>query len=128
MSLSVEVKGTAQVRARLAALVASVPAVVAAALYQEAELVMTASKDQVPVDTGTLKNSGFVNDPDVNGGEIAVVLGYGGAASAYALKQHEDLTLRHDDGNAKFLERPVLAAGKGLAARLAARVKSALRT
>ena len=128
MSLSVEVKGTAQVRARLAALVASVPTVVAAALYQEAELVMTTSKDQVPVDTGTLKNSGFVNDPDVNGGEIAVVLGYGGAASAYALKQHEDLTLRHDDGNAKFLERPVLAAGKGLAARLAARVKSALRT
>lgn len=52
-----------------------------------------------PVDTGTLRNSAYINDLD-NGYEI----GYGGAASDYALEQHENLQYYHPVGQAKFLE------------------------
>ena len=72
----------------------------ARALYQEAELIMADSKKIVDVDEGTLRNSGFVKDPKIarrggmtSGGldnaRIEVEMGYGGAASGYAVYLHE---------------------------------------
>jgi hypothetical protein len=57
------------------------------------------SQEMCPVDFGTLRDSAYVTDLP-NGYEI----GYGGAASEYALDQHENLNYYHDDGQAKFLE------------------------
>lgn len=79
-----------------------------AALYQEAERIMTASKKRCPVDLGNLRASGQVSLPSESGGHIVVELGYGGPAGAgnhggetnkehvgYAIVQHEDLSLDH---------------------------------
>lgn len=76
-------------------------------LLQVGEEAMTASKRIVPVDTGTLRGSATVDGPSgVN--PIEVELGYGGAASAYALIQHEARHFIHrGQGQAKYLERPV---------------------
>jgi hypothetical protein len=77
------------------------------ALYAEANDIMAQSQEIVPVDTGILKDSGTVLDPEINGNRVEVVMGYGGAASAYALRQHEDLSYRHAEGKqAKYLEQP----------------------
>lgn len=59
------------------------------AMFLEAEGVMRASKREVPVDEGILRSSGFVKRPTIRRGRIQVVLGYGGAAKAYALYLHE---------------------------------------
>jgi hypothetical protein len=60
-----------------------------AALYDEANKIITASIPITPMDTGDLRDSAFVAVPqhDMNGASIE--LGYGGTASPYALIVHE---------------------------------------
>ena len=100
---------------------------VGAALYQEAETIMADSKtNYVPVDVGTLHNSGHVQMPEISGSKASVLLGFGGAASDYALAVHENLTARHTVGQAKYLEKPMLAAARGMTDRLGRRIRSEL--
>lgn len=58
----------------------------------------------VPVDEGTLRDSGVVTGPDEKG---SVRLTFGGAAAPYALRQHEELQYRHTVGEARYLVRGV---------------------
>lgn len=72
--------------------------------YNLAEIVMDESQKLVPVDTGDLKDSGYVTLPNSRG---RIETGYGGRAEAYALMQHEALDFAHPNGGqAKFLEIP----------------------
>ena len=58
--------------------------------FTAAELVMADSKTYyVPVDTGNLRNSGFVEAPEVTLDGVEVRLGFGGAAVEYAAAVHE---------------------------------------
>lgn len=80
------------------------------AVYAEASNVMTISKRLVPVDSGTLKGSGYVTLPEHRGPQILCELGYGGPAKKYAEIQHESLHYRHPrGGQAKYLS---VAVGK----------------
>lgn len=74
--------------------------------------------------------------PEVSGTHVEVTMGYGGAASAYALYQHENLALNHPDptnphsdpsGQAKYLETPVRNQVRGLSGRLRAALETSLR-
>lgn len=77
-------------------------------LYDAAEDVMTDSKEnRVPVDTGVLRSSGHVQDPERSGSRLTVDLGYGGQAADYAVPQHERLEYHHTVGEAKYLENAV---------------------
>ena len=90
-------------------------------LYTEANLIMTRSKaDFVPVDLGTLRGTDRT--------KVTVTMGYGGAASAYALVQHERTDYHHTVGQAKYLEQPVLEAAGGLGNRIGRRVGKRLET
>lgn len=60
-------------------------------MYIFAEEVMTASKLIVPVETGTLMNTGHVELPRMHEGSVLVQMGYGGPAAPYALYVHEAL-------------------------------------
>ena len=102
---------------------ASVPKI----LYRIAEQIMTEAKGQVPVDTGNLRASGHVLPPEWIGNWVLVTLGFGGPAGAgkgqrkdvgYAKHVHENLTARHKVGNAKYLERPMLAWASKLEAKI----------
>lgn len=101
------------------------------ALYVEGERMMTTSKLECPVDTGTLRSSGHVAPPhtDIMGHTVTVSLGYGGAAADYALRVHEDLNMHHTVGKAKFLEDPVReAVNSGRAGmRVEQQLRAALR-
>ena len=82
---------------------------VAQGVYEEASHIMLEAKRRVPLDEGTLRRSGIINPPEVHGTSWTLTMGFGGAASAYALVQHENLTFNHRAGrSAKYLENPVI--------------------
>lgn len=121
-----------QIDANLRRIINSFSLRVDAALYKRCERIMTRSKESfVPVDFGTLKNSGIVLPPERKGKSIIVTLAYGGAAEAYALAIHEHLSSHsppswrgvtvhfHPSGRGpKYLEKPLMEATKTLAADL----------
>lgn len=66
------------------------------------EHVLGESRKIVPLEEGTLERSGRVS-VDKDGGRAAVSYD-----TPYAVQQHEDLTLKHDQGReAKYLEKAV---------------------
>lgn len=54
---------------------------------------------RAPLDIGDLRGSGF---SEVDGTTTTV-----GFTEVYALRQHEELNYRHQDGEAKYLENPL---------------------
>ncbi len=78
---------------------ADIKSVSAKALRNAAEFILLQSNQNIPVDEGTLKNSGntFVDDDAL---EASVYYD-----TPYAVRQHEDMTIRHKNGrSAKYLE------------------------
>lgn len=59
--------------------------------------VLKVAQERTPVDTGNLKNSGYVRKE----GKLGVIVGF---SAAYAIYVHENLEAHHDTGQAKFLE------------------------
>lgn len=59
---------------------------VAAGLYRTGVRILNRSQELVPVDTGRLKGSGRVLQPEVEGDRVTVTVGYG---ADYALIVHE---------------------------------------
>lgn len=97
-------------------------------MNKEAEGIMTDSKENyVPVDLGTLKSSGHVKLPVVKKSTVVVEMGYGGAASKYALRVHEDLNAKHTVGQAKYLEIPFKKAVSGIITRLRVRLATVVK-
>lgn len=129
------VTGTERVQAALAALGEAGPSAVARGLYREAQDILTVSQEQyVPVDTGALRNSGFVQEPV----GMSVTLGYG---APYALVTHENPRAGKTAGVSpsgahykhwarvgewKYLETPWKAATAGMADRLAGDLEDAV--
>lgn len=81
-------------------------------LHSVAVEIMNNSQDEVPIDTKALIKSGFI----VEEGD-SIIAGYGGPnakinpktgipTEEYALRVHEDLSMHHTIGKAKFLEDP----------------------
>ena len=109
-SFSFDISGLDGLQAALAAMPDKVKQGASVGLYQHAEIVMTASKQVCPVDTGTLMGSGHVgkhigeNEGVEEGpvyeqdGQLMVDIGYGGPSAGYALYVHEALepTTGHD--------------------------------
>ena len=62
------------------------PPLIASALHSEAKRIMRASQQRVPVLSGTLKNSGYVEKPIFYGPVASVELGY---SADHAIKVHE---------------------------------------
>lgn len=97
-------------------------------LMQEAQLMMRDSLRMVPVDSGTLRRSNRILPLFREAGQWTVLMGYGGAASGYALEQHENPDYKHTEGKSwKYLEIPVKRRVPDLELRLAARVTEILK-
>lgn len=86
---TLQVRGTKELHATLAAMGAQAPQAAGAALFIEGERIMAASKPLVPVDMGPLRASGHVQPPVVSAGRVSVAIGYGGSGSEYAVFVHE---------------------------------------
>lgn len=74
------------------------------------DYVLAEAVNIVPLEEGTLSNSGRAKVV-VEEGKITGAVGFGeGASAAYAARQHYDLSLKHNSGRtALFLEKPLMA-------------------
>lgn len=121
---------------RLNAIADRLPKDTAKAVRYEVEKIGTAADRIVPVDLGTLRASKTITGPTIKGNEIECIIGYGGAAAAYAVAVHETPS-EHDPPSwegtnvdfkvkgtgRKFLETPLRAALPGMPERIAERIK-----
>lgn len=102
----------------------------AMALFDEATDIMEkpdGARDQAPVDTTALRESGKVLEPVTTANSVSVTIGFGDSAIPYAHRQHEELEWRHPKhGKAKYLEDPINEASQGFMERIAARVRAIL--
>lgn len=115
-----EIEGMSTLNAVLRASPARAMEALAGSLWREANRIMTDSKGEVPVKQGILRASGTVFMPVIEGLTVEVVLGYGGAAQAYAVIQHERTDFHHTVGKAHYLLDPMEQHAEGMDARLAA--------
>lgn len=84
-----------------------------AGLKLAGEHVLQLSRQKVPLEEGTLERSGEVSDD----GALTVAVSYD---TPYAVRQHEDMTLRHAAGrSAKYLET-AMGEGRAEAAQIVA--------
>lgn len=117
---------------RIKRIAAERPKIVERALYTEGSIEMTEAKKRTPVSPlpapkgvvpGTLRASGTVHPPERKGNNISVTLSFGGAASDYAIVQHENLEFFHTTGQAKYLESVLNESAPYMLGRLAKRVR-----
>jgi uncharacterized membrane protein len=115
--MPVEIKGLEQLQARIQRMIDAAPAMAAEVVREQAADLLAASQAQVPVKTGELRASGYVEVVETTQGATATV----GFSDPKALPVHERTWVRHRKGKAKFLTDPLQAAGPALRAALAAK-------
>ncbi|MFE4057402.1 hypothetical protein ACFXP3_14080 [Streptomyces sp. NPDC059096] len=87
-----------------------------------AEHVLERSRRRVPIEEGTLERSGTAS---VDEEALTAGVSYD---TPYAVRQHENLNYRHDNGrSAKFLEGPVTEEAGTVAEIIAAQLRRSLR-
>lgn len=91
---------TTQVLGRLQRLATAVTPTAKDAVATEAAAILADSKALAPVQTGTLRDSAFVETPKATAGQVTATLGY---SASYATEVHEDL----NGSSPKFLEKPL---------------------
>lgn len=83
------------------------------------EHVLGDARNRVPIEEATLERSGMVTSAE---GTVAVAFD-----TPYAVRQHEDMTLSHDDGRtAKYLELALAQTHADVLAIIATAVRRAL--
>lgn len=78
------------------------------AMVLAAEQIIGDAAELCPVKTGTLKASGTVDDSHVGKGDGDLGFVRFGFNTAYAAAVHERTELRHEQGQAKFLEAAIV--------------------
>jgi len=120
-AVRIEIKGMRELMVALHQLGQDALQAFAKALYYEAEALLADAKEIIPVEWGTLKDSGYAPLPKVTFWSVEQVVGFGGPAEDYALPVHEippppmtsvgGRSARHDPpygkgGQWKYLEDP----------------------
>lgn len=90
-------------------------------LKRFAERILAKARPLVPVDDvdgGDLRDSGRLTRPTATKNAVSAGVMFGGlnvrGGAIYPIKQHEDLTLKHRHGQAKFLEQPFFQEAPGV--------------
>ncbi|MGW8374265.1 minor capsid protein [Streptomyces sp. ODS28] len=87
-----------------------------------AEHVLAKSRERVPLDEGPLERSGVAT---IDESSLDAAVSYD---TPYAVRQHEELSYRHDPGRtAKYLEDPLNEQADTVAELIAAEVRRSLR-
>ncbi|WP_404959015.1 hypothetical protein [Streptomyces sp. 147326] len=87
-----------------------------------AEHILAESRKRVPIEEATLERSGTAT---VDEADLKAAISYD---TPYAVRQHEELTYRHDAGRtAKYLEGPMTTEAAQAAEIIAAQLRRSLR-
>lgn len=89
-------------------------------LIRAAEYVLQRSRAVTPIEEGILRASGRAS---VDSAALEAAISYD---TPYAVRQHEDMSLRHKDGQAKYLEGPLNAAQATIQDLVAASIRRSL--
>lgn len=114
--------GADDVLARLRKIKAFAPNEFARAQMQETEIEATACKREAPVLTGALRGSIEAKGPVREGRKVTTSIEAGGPTAPYARIVHEDLEAIHENGSAKYIERPLAESASHMAERIANRI------
>jgi len=118
-SINITVSGLDMVQSQLNDVISNLMTNLAPALANEADKILDKSLQEVPIDTGALQLSNYINLPAISGKSVSVEFGYGGphvqenpktreTTDEYAVIIHEDMTMNHPNGGkSKYLEDPV---------------------
>ncbi|WP_205314877.1 minor capsid protein [Nonomuraea lactucae] len=88
-----------------------------------AEHLLQVSRELVPHEEGTLERSGTVSADEAN---LRAAVSYD---TPYAVRQHEELTWKHDPGRqAKYLEEPLNTEAATMMELVAAQIRRSLRS
>ncbi|MEC3977903.1 minor capsid protein [Amycolatopsis sp. H20-H5] len=92
-------------------------------LVLAAEHVLGEARKIVPHEEGTLERSGTAS---LDEAALAAAISFD---TPYAVRQHEDMSLKHDDGRtAKYLEGPLTAEAATVRELIAAEIRKGLAT
>ena len=100
---------------------------VEASVRRSMQKVFDESQLLVPINTGALKESGRIIDQTNANGDPEVAIVYGNDMVDYALSVHEDLTMFHAVGQAKYLEVPFERERPDIIKSLKQRIKEVFR-
>lgn len=114
--------GADEVLKKLRKIKAFGPGEFARAQMQETEIEATACKRETPVLTGALRGTIHAEGPVREGRKVTTAIVAGGPSAPYAREVHEDLDAIHENGSAKFIERPLAESAAHMAERIAKRI------
>lgn len=123
MRSQVELMGAVELARLMAERGRQVVPVLASTLYAGGQVIMRLSQAEVPFRTGALKASGRVFEPEIQGDDVVVELGYGGDASAYAFTVHESARHFNNGKKSHYLSDPVVQGGTIIAGILATKLR-----
>jgi hypothetical protein len=119
--VEISIKRPYEIVEHLNRLLVEYPNEVKNAVWGELENVLSESKKLCPVDTGTLRGSGHVNEPTASDGNIHAEIGY---SQGYAYWVHEIIENYHEPPTqAKYLEVPLMAALPTITEKIIERVE-----
>jgi hypothetical protein len=100
-------RGTANMSRQFALLNDRMKKMAPEAVQEYGHIIIEEAKALTPVDTGQLRDSGYVSEPDTspNGRYTTVTIGFGATdpTSEYALIQHENTEYYHRVGQSHYL-------------------------
>ena len=90
--------------AQLKAIADKLPDGIGQKLIDKTLAIAADSYTQCPVDQGDLRSTQAIEGPVIEGNYISTVISY---STAYALRQHEDMSYHHTVGKARYLSDPI---------------------
>jgi len=129
MAKYLEIMGIQQVNAKMKIIAKQYGKKFNKAVEEFADELKPDIEEETPKDTGamvgTLRRGKDGNDIYLAmGGKETEVKGSIKKTQNYTIRQHEDLTLNHPVGQAKFMERPFLAALPTMPEKIAAKIRA----
>ena len=115
LKMKFNTKGLKKVKKELEKLAKEFPQAVAAQEYEEGVRIYNNMIPRMPYDTGLMESQAYVTPPSGRNNKV-VEIGVGGDP-AKAIRQHEDTSLQHTFGEARFLDKAARAVARGLKKR-----------
>jgi hypothetical protein len=121
----IKVSGAKEIQAKFQRMEKEAPVAVAAGMFQAMQIIIRDAKARAPVESGTLRASGYVANPVISfsAGKVTVEAGFGGFAEAYVWRRHVENTT----GERLFFQRALDAGRSTINAEVAKALAAFIR-
>lgn len=121
--------GDKEILLKLKRLATEAPVAAGFGAYEGAQAIMKDAKVRAPKDTHQMALSGYVTAPTIkSSGRVEIESGFGGPSEEYVARIHEDMSMSHPNGEAKFFQNAIDAFGHLIPEAIARHVRIFLET